>query len=214
MSSTPPALDSRQICTRAPVARTSSRIVASAMVSANAGMPGRPRRVATSPSCAHAALREPGVFGAQPYRVAEGRGVLQRAPQHLRVGERRVRLGERDAAGVGELPHLGERLAGELHRERADRIDARARQRLGAPAQHVDQPRLVERRVGVRRAGEAGDAAGERGVHLRFERRLVLVARLAQPRREVDEARRDDQALGVDDAVGLSALSWKSSRRR
>jgi hypothetical protein len=80
------------------------------------------------------------------------------------------------------------------------------RQRLGAPAQHVDQPGLVERRVGVRRAGEAGDAAGERGGHLRFERRLVLVARLAQARGEVDEARRDDQALGIDDAVGLAAF--------
>ena len=137
-----------------------------------------------------------------------------RAPQHLRVGDRHVRLREGDAAGFGELGHLGEALARELHGQRADRVDVRALERLRAPAQHVDEARLVERRIGVRRAGEAGHAARHRGVHFRFERRLVLVARLAQPRREVDEARRDDQALRVDGAVRLCRACRKSCRRR
>ena len=51
-SATPAALDRRAMCTRAPVAAISSMIVRSAMVSAITGIGGRPRRVATSPSCA------------------------------------------------------------------------------------------------------------------------------------------------------------------
>ena len=45
--------------------------------------------------------------------------------------------------------------------------------------------------------------AGDGRVHLGLERRLVLVAGLAQPRGEVDEARRQHQAFRVDDTVGL-----------
>ena len=107
---------------------------------------------------------------------------------------------------VAQLRHLGEPLAFELRGERAHRIDAGEVQAGRAPREHLDQPRLVERRIGVGRAGEAGDAAGDRGEHLRLERRLVLEARLAQPRGEVDEPRRDDEAGGVDDSVGREAL--------
>ena len=152
----------------------------------------------------HAAARKPVVLGAQPDRKSEGGGVLQGAPQHLGVGNRLVGLRERDAARFRELRHLGQALAGELHRQRAHRVDACARQHLGAPAQHVDQPRLVERRVGVGRTGEAGHPARDRGIHLRFERRLVLVARLAQTRRNVYQARGDHQSCRIDDPVGLA----------
>ena len=46
------ALQTRQICSLAPVSCASASMVASAMVSAHTGMAGRPQRVATSPSCA------------------------------------------------------------------------------------------------------------------------------------------------------------------
>jgi hypothetical protein len=49
---TPAALDSRHRCTRAPVMRTSSNMVCSAMVSAATGTPDRPSRVATAPLAA------------------------------------------------------------------------------------------------------------------------------------------------------------------
>ena len=51
-SATPAALDRRHRWTRAPVARTSSKIVASATVSATTGTPDRPSRVATAPCAA------------------------------------------------------------------------------------------------------------------------------------------------------------------
>src|SRR3954470_2202208 len=58
----------------------------------------------------HAALGEPHILSPQPDRIAEGGGVLQRAPQDLRIGERRVRLRESNAAGVKELSHFREAL--------------------------------------------------------------------------------------------------------
>ena len=55
-----------------------------------------------------AAAREMRVLRPQPDAVAERRRILHRAQQHLRVGQRRVGLRERDAAGLGELAHLGQ----------------------------------------------------------------------------------------------------------
>ncbi len=51
-SSMPAALDSRHRCTRAPLARCSSKMVCSATVSATAGIDGRPSRPATGPAAA------------------------------------------------------------------------------------------------------------------------------------------------------------------
>ena len=153
-----------------------------------------------------AVLREPRVLRPQPHGEAESGGVLQRAPEDLRIGKRSVRLRERDAARLGELRHLGEPLAFELHGERAERVDTCAREGLGAPAQHVDESRLIERRVGVGRTGEARHAARKRRFQLRFERRLVFESRLAQPRREVDEAGCGDEPLGVDHPIGPRML--------
>ena len=48
----PARLDRRARCTRAPVSRTSSRMVDSATVSAGTGIGGNPSRAATTPSCA------------------------------------------------------------------------------------------------------------------------------------------------------------------
>ncbi len=74
-------------------------------------------------------------------------------------------------------------------------------QQSRAVLEHFDETRLVERRIGVGRAREAGHPTRNRRVHFGFERGLVLEARLAQPRGQVDETGRDDEALGVDDAA-------------
>ena len=100
-----------------------------------------------------------------------------------------------------------------LHRQRADRVHVRLVERARAVLQHLDQARLVERRIGVGRAGEARDAAGARRVHLRLERRAVLEPRLAQAHRDVDQPRRDDEAARVDDAVRVPAVRRRADRR-
>jgi len=85
--------------------------------------------------------------------VAESRGVLHRAQQYARVRQRRFRLRERDAARLGKLAHFGELDAVEADGQCADRKDMRLVERARAVLQHLDQARLVERRVGVRRTG-------------------------------------------------------------
>src|SRR5215470_1338731 len=150
-----------------------------------------------------AAAGEVRVLRPQPDSEPESGGVLQGAPEDLRIGERNIRLRERDAAVIAELRHLGEPLPRELRGERADRIDPRQIEAGGATGEHLDEARLVERRIGVGRAGEARDAAGDGREHLRFERRLVLESGLPQPRGEVDEAGRDDEARSVEHALRL-----------
>ncbi len=76
---------------------------------------------------------------------------------------------------------------------------------LGPVLEHLHQTRLVERRVGVGRAGETRDAARDRGLHFRRERRLVLETRFSQARGEVDQARAHHQAIR-----GYRALGAKS----
>ena len=116
----------RHRCTRAPVARTSSKMVCSAMVSAITGTPDRPRREASGPLAATPPRPMYGVLRAQPDGVAEGVRVLQRAQQHVRcraIGTFRLR--EADAAGLGQLGHLGQRRRPSGRRS-ARRADTRA----------------------------------------------------------------------------------------
>ncbi len=127
------------------------------------------------------------------------------AQQNLGVEHGRVGLAEGDAAGFGEFGHFGQALAGQLFGQRADRIDVGELRQPRPVLEHLDEAGLVERRVGVGRAGEAGDAAGGGSGHFRFERGPVFEAGFAQPRREVDQAGADDAVGGVDGGFGLEA---------
>ena len=214
------AADRRHRCTRAPVSRTSSKIVASAIVSASTGTPDRPRRVATRP-WRRRRLPSQASCGRSQTRVAEGRRVLQRAVQHQRCrGSGDVGLREADAAGLGELGHLGQRLARRAHASarRADRRAPGCRLR-GAELEHLDEARLVERRVGVGRADEARHAARDRRAPSRT-RASPSCSRPGSRSRadEVDEARRDDQRrarrcvrVGVE--VGAAPLPTRRRSR-
>ena len=127
---------------------------------------------------------------------------IARSNTWVSVG-RRIGLGEGAAARLGQFGHLGQHFAFELLRHRADRVDARAGQVFGTEFQHFHQPRLVQRRVGVGRAGQRGDAAGSGGEHFGFQRGAVLEAGFAQPHRQVDQAGTDDEAGRVEGAVGV-----------
>ena len=142
------------------------------------------------------------IFGTQPHRESVGRRVLQRAPQDGQVRERPIVLGECDTPGFGELGHFGEALAAQTLRERADRMHAREAQARRPALQHLHQTRLVERRFGVGRTREPSDAAGHCRSHLALERRAVLEAGFAQPRRQVHETRGDHEAVRIDGALG------------
>ena len=152
-----------------------------------------------------ASLGEMRILRAQPDAMPERRRVLHGAKQHAGVGERHLGLRERDAPRLGELAHLRELHALEADRQRADRVDVRVVERAGAVLQHLDQARLVERRIGVRRTGEARHSTRDGGLHLRFQRCLVLESRLAQPRGQIDESRADDETGRVDAAIRVPA---------
>jgi len=126
--------------------------------------------------------------------------------QDLGVGKRRVGMREGNAAGFGQFGHFGEGFALEFLRHRADRIDARAGQVPGAELEHFHQARLVERRVGVGREGQRGDAAACRGEHFRFQRGLVFEAGLAQTHGKVDQAGAHHAIRRVDGLVGVEAV--------
>ena len=100
------------------------------------------------------------VLSAQPGGVAKGRGVLQRAVQHQCVVQRDLSVREADAAGLRQFGHLGQHLAGQPPCERSQRIQVRLVEVARAKLQHLDQAGLVQRRVGVGQAHQAGHAAG------------------------------------------------------
>ena len=153
----------------------------------------------------HSVLRQISVLRAQPDAEAESGGVLERAPQHLSVLQRHIGMGEANAAGIAQFRHLGKLLAGEADSERADRINVRQIERLGAVLEHLHQAGFVQRRIGVGRTGEAGHAARDCGQHFRLQRRLILEAGFAQSRRQVDQPRAHHQAHGIDHAVCAEA---------
>src|SRR5690606_41541686 len=61
----------------------------------------------------------------QPDGEAVGARVLHRAHQDLRVEHRRLRLRKADAAGFGQLAHLGDLLAAQPDGQRTDRKSTR-----------------------------------------------------------------------------------------
>ena len=210
---TPSRVDSRDRCTREPVTRASAKISAE-----RDGLGARRNRRQSQPHGDLAVVRDaaPGqmrVLRPQPDVIAEGRGVLHRAQQHLRVRQRRVGMRKGDAARVGELAHFGDGVAPESGRKRADRVHVSQVERARAMLEHLHQAGLVQRRVGVGRAGEAGHAAGDRRLQLRFQRRLVFEAGLAQARRKIDQSGADDQPGRVDHPVRVPSRRRRADRR-
>ena len=121
-------------------------------------------------------------------------GVFERAAHQQRRRHRPPVVGKGDAAGGLLLAELGELLALRADRHGADRIDAREL-RLGRLLQdELRDPGVVVHRIGVRHAGDGGEAAGHGGCRAGGDRLLVLLPGLAQVHVDVDEAGRDDPA--------------------
>ena len=62
-------------------------------------------------------------------------------------------------------------------------------QLAGTELQHVHQAGLIERRIGVGRADQAGHTAGRGRIQFRLQHAFMLVTGFAQPRRQVNQAR-------------------------
>ena len=184
------------------------KILASAIVSAATGMPGRPRRVATSPSCATPSCASVVILRPQPDAVSERTRVLHRAQQHQRIVERHVGLRKGDAA--------------RLRRARPSRSTSSPSDRSSArpPGKRVrawiSRARClsISTRPGSSSGGSVSGgqarlrhAARDRRGKLGFERGLVLESRLAQTCGKVDKTGTDDATGRVDDALRPRARS-------
>ena len=148
---------------------------------------------------------------AQPDRVTKGAGVLKCPLHHLGVGQGHLGLAEGNTARLGQLQHLGQGFAFELAGQCPQRVDMALVELFGPKAQHLDQTRLIEHGVGVRRAHQAGHPAGHGGGHLGFEHAGVFQARLTQAHRQIQQTR-DDQAAGrVNRLLGLEARRHRTN---
>ena len=87
------------------------------------------------------------------------------------------------------LAHLGERLALEPLRDRADRVDAHRADLARAPHDQLGHRALVVERRRCSACADGGEAARRRGARAGRDVFLVLLPRLAQVRVQVDEAR-------------------------
>ena len=171
-----------------------------------------PEAAGHHPAMRDATAREPGVLRMQPHREAEGGRVLHRMHQGARIARQAVAIGETDAPGLRQLRHFRQHLAVESDGERTQRVQPRAALLAGTVAQHLDQARLVERRIGVGRATEVRDATGGGGREFALERGLVLEAGFAQARARVDQPRQHPQAPRIDALLGLEACRRRADR--
>ena len=153
----------------------------------------------------NAALAQVRILRTQPDGVAEGVRILQRAHQHGGVFYRVLGLRETDAAGFGQLGHLGQLMAFQAHGQRAERVNVRLVQAACAMHQHFNQTWLVQHRIGIGRTDQTGDATGQCRLQFGFQRGLVFITGFAQAHRQVDETGSDDQTGSVYGLVGLEA---------
>ncbi len=132
-------------------------------------------------------------------RRAERQGVFHGAAVQAGVHHALAVVRERDAARFRQLGQLGQLLAAEIPRDRADRIDAHQALDLGLGEDVVRHRAVVVDRARVRHAAHGGEPAGGRGPRAGRDGLLVLLAGLAQVHVHVDESGTDDLAGRVDD---------------
>ncbi|MNN06603.1 hypothetical protein D3C81_1193980 [compost metagenome] len=166
---------------------------------------GQAEEAGGRPFVGQAAGGEVGVLRGEHHGEVEGGGVLQGTAQHAVVDQRRQAVGEGHAAGVAQGDQFGQLFAGQALGQGADGEHAGVVGGDGAVEGQFDHGRRVQHRLGLRRAAQAGDAAGSGGAGFAGDGALAGVARLAQAHRQVDQAGRGDQAVGGDLLLGGEA---------
>ena len=98
-------------------------------------------------------------------------------------------VGEAHGAGLAKQGHFRQLLAGAALGDRAIGVDLDPLLLARAPRDELDHRRIVDRRLGVGQAGEAGHAARRRRLGAALEGLLVLGAGLAEQDAHVDQPR-------------------------
>ncbi len=133
--------------------------------------------------------------------AVEGLDVLQGPAHQAGVGDAVAVVGEHaDLRGrVGHRADLGEALAGEADRDRADGLDVGVPGGAAERGDLLDDPGGVGDGVGVGHGAHGRVAALGGGAGAGADGLGVLAAGLAQVGVEVDQAGQEHQAVGVDD---------------
>src|SRR5262249_53126051 len=128
-----------------------------------------------------------------------GQRVFHRAPVEPAVHDTLAVVRERDASRLRQLGQLGELLAAQILRDRADRIDPHDPFDLRLGEDVVRHRAVVVDGTGIRHAAHRGEAAGGRGPRTGRDRLFIFLSGLAQVHVHVDESGTDDLAARVDD---------------
>ena len=145
------------------------------------------------------ALAEVEILGVLDDRQVERARVLERAAHQAGVHHRAAVVGDRDDAALLHVRDVGEHLALEALRDRADRPHPHGADLLRAPHDQLGHRALVVDRLGVRHAADRGEPARGRRARAGLDVLLVLLTGLAQVDVQVDQPGHDPQVLDVDD---------------
>ena len=140
-------------------------------------MPGQPEPRGDLALVHHAGAGQARVLLVQREHAAAQPLVLERLAQDRGAVHRLAVVGEAERAGVGELRHLGQRLALQPARDRGEEADRDARLAPRRLAQRAQDGGVVDDRVGVRHRDDGDEAAGGGRAGARVEVLLVLLAR-------------------------------------
>ena len=180
------------------------------------GMPARPRRAETTPSCMTPLPDSVGSSSCRAMIPPHELLVLQRLAQDAGAVDGLAVVGEAERAALAQLGHLGQRLAVQAARDRGEEADGDAGVAAGLLAQRAQDRGGVDGRARVRLRDDRDEAAGGGGARAGVEVLLVLLAGHAQVHVRVHEAREEVAAAAVDDlGVGLRGrCRSRRSRRR
>ena len=163
---------------------------------------GQAEEARCRPFMGDAAGRQVVVLGMQDHGQVEGGGIFQGAAQGAVVVEAVQAIAKGHATGVAQGHQLGQLFAVEVFAQGADGEDLAVSGFAGAVENQLGHGRSVQHRFGLRRAAQAGHAAGGGGQGFSGNRAFAAVAGFAQGYGQVDQAGGGYQAGGVDGLVG------------
>ena len=118
---------------------------------------------ADEPLMHHTAAGQLQILAVTQDRFVEHGAIFERSSHHLGTGHRRAIVGECYSAACHHLPDLGQFLALAALGDAADGKDVGHSGSFGLQVDKLDGGLIIDRRFGVRHAGNAGDAAGDCG---------------------------------------------------
>ena len=149
------------------------------------------------------AARKIDVLGVVHDQGIEDRAVGKRPAQHVGVHDGIEAVREGDRAGFGKQSEFRELCPFSRPRDGGNGMDLDERG-LTCPAfDEMHQRDIVDRGPGGGHACDRGDTAYGSGTARSMDRLLVFEAGLSQVRAKVDEARRRDEARGIDDGAAV-----------